>query len=57
MSAAVISESEETPVASVRNFRSRLQLVVNVDDEHTEKILERPCIITLIRLRDIKQVA
>jgi hypothetical protein len=57
MSAAIISENEENPVAAVRNFRRRLQRVLDVDDAHTENILERPCIITIIRLRDTKQAA
>jgi hypothetical protein len=38
ISAAVISISEETLAAVVQNFRCRLQVVLDADDEHIENV-------------------
>jgi hypothetical protein len=48
ISAAVISVSEETLAAVVRNFRRRLQMVLDADGAHTENVLEKPCTIIII---------
>jgi hypothetical protein len=53
ISAAVISVSEETLIALVRNFRRQLQMVLEADDAHTENvyaILTRP---KLLKYSDI----